>query len=58
MNQRHCKNCERSQKGQYCEPCGVWTRTEEEELAEAEASDRAEAERFNDEIRPLPHPAR
>jgi hypothetical protein len=35
--ERFCKNCERLQLGQYCEHCGVWTCTEEEEMAEAAA---------------------
>lgn len=48
---RLCRNCERTQKDQYCEPCGVWTRTEQEEQDEAEAFDRAEAERINDMLR-------
>lgn len=39
MSDRECKNCERPQRGQYCEPCGVWTMTEAEELAECEAAD-------------------
>lgn len=41
---RSCKNCERRIPTAYCEHCGVYTRTEEEQIAEWEAVDDKEAD--------------
>jgi hypothetical protein len=51
--ERFCKQCERLQRDQYCEVCGVWTCTEEEELEEALAADRQEGRRWSDLIQLL-----
>ena len=41
---RCCKSCDREMCQPYCERCGVYTRTEDEELADAEAFDRRKAD--------------